>query len=492
MKKTLRICALLLTLALLLSAFVGCGAVREPLAYLKNCIKETLEDSFGGLLADYLFEALEGGSVALDFGGTDLLTGAPDRAALKLTFDADDARVAADGALTLGGKTFDAAAYMDEDVLVMTSKAFFGSTTLGVDFGTLERDLRTSIFASNSGTAYAAPNVSDATAWRVLGARDSVFSFLSGQAARRDLAKKALDVFVECLAENASVGREREKGRVLITLDVDNDALSRALRDTWEELVDDKDFCRELLEMAQTMDRLRGVTEENAVVNQYEAETRHFLENEQYINSICTGIDKSVPFLIELDARIKSAGDSLEELGLRYTVASVETVCARLVLADIREESSLTLNVLGNTLRFTHRVTKDTLRTNEAEISLQASIVGMPAISVTGNMTVNMRERSFALSLLVNEREVLLVGGFDADRRQMRLSLDGVRVDGTEHTLSLALTITKRERMSKVPDYVGLVSISAARYAPIDERMDAALADLLAAWEQMKTDLGIE
>ena len=114
----------------------------------------------------------------------------------------------------------------------------------------------------------------------------------------------------------------------------------------------------------------------------------------------------------------------------------------------------------------------------------------MPKISVTGHMRVDMRERSCAISLLVNEREIELVAGFEAKRGRLHLSLDGVRLDGTEHALALSLTLTRREKMQKVPDYVNLVSISAARYAPIDERMDAALADFLAAWEQMKTDLG--
>jgi hypothetical protein len=94
--------------------------------------------------------------------------------------------------------------------------------------------------------------------------KDAVFQLLASVDGTEELFEQALDCFLEKLTENATNTRYKEDGRTYVTLSVDNDALSRSLRETRADLVKDRAFCRELRELAKTMDAIR--TAEDGVV----------------------------------------------------------------------------------------------------------------------------------------------------------------------------------------------------------------------------------
>ncbi len=483
MKRMLRAVALLLSVLLALTSFVGCSAWNDPLSYLKNCIEDALTDSLGGVMTSYLLDAAEHGSIAVEFGGTDLVEGLPDAATLRLWLNAKDAEIAADGKLTVGGKTYDALLYLDEEEIVMTSKVLFGSTTLGLDLDTLERDLRTSIFSKNSSSAYANPNVSEESADRVSGVVNSIFSTLGATKARRELSDEMLDVFVRQLAEHATVERVRERGRSYITVSVDNDALSRALRGTWKELAGDKDFCREVRAWGATMDELYTAME-GATVNRYSADVEHFLTNEQTINELCLGIDTALPFLVTLNAEIKNAGDRIESLGLSYDVASARICDVDLTLGGVKEDSVLHLDLLGTSHTLTYRMAKDTLRTYSADISYSATVGGVVTNKVDGALTFAKGDRRFTLSLDVDGEAYAITGSMDMDRKRLLVAVDGVTVRGEEKNLALSLEVCRWDKMPNAPeDYVNLATISASRYAPIEAWLTEAGAELSAVWQ---------
>ena len=167
MNVKIKMTALLLALLLLLGTLVGCGGYLDPLGYLKDAAEKTLKQTLVGEVLALLLGVSDKGSLAVDFGGTDLVQGLPEAAQLKLWIDAEDRKLAANGTMTLKGQQYDLAAYLNETEMAVNSAAFLGSNTLGVDFLTLKDDLKTSIFSNNSGTAFANPAISAASAERV-------------------------------------------------------------------------------------------------------------------------------------------------------------------------------------------------------------------------------------------------------------------------------------------------------------------------------------
>ncbi|MBQ9779253.1 MAG: hypothetical protein IJW22_10090, partial [Clostridia bacterium] len=103
MHKFCRITALLLSLVFLLLSLAGCASAGSPLKYLKDCIKKNIDESLAGELLSFLLQTAQNGSIAIEFGGTDLVEGLPDSAKLSLWLNAEERLLAGDGALVLDG-----------------------------------------------------------------------------------------------------------------------------------------------------------------------------------------------------------------------------------------------------------------------------------------------------------------------------------------------------------------------------------------------------
>ena len=175
MKPKRKILALFLALVFLLSTLCSCTGYMDPLGYLKDATVKTVKKTFAGEVLALFLEIADKGRIDVEFGGTDLVQGLPEEAALTLWLDSDDRKLAADGAVTLDGKTYDLAAYLNENELALVSAAFLGSNTIGVDFLTLKEDLKTSIFSNNSGTVFSDPTISSASAERVEQIKKNLF-----------------------------------------------------------------------------------------------------------------------------------------------------------------------------------------------------------------------------------------------------------------------------------------------------------------------------
>lgn len=478
MKKTLCLVALLLALLLSLSSFVSCGAKRDPLGYLKKCIEDSMDSSLLGVLGSYVTGALKKGSLRVETSGTDLLEKADAPAYLKVWFNADKERVAAFGHVTLSDKTYDASVWASREELIASSEALFGSTTLGVDLETLATDLRTSIFAKDSGTAYADPSISADTAADVNRVVEEFFTALDSIEERKELVAEIVDVFVDQLSEHADVSYERSGGRSVIHVTVNNQALSRALRATWQVLVEDRSFCRELREIAASMDAIASVRE-NAEVSRYTAEVEHFLENEQKIETICLSVDSAVPFSFSLAATVKRAGDKIEQLQLSYAVAGVELAGVSLEVGNMVKDTVLSLTIVGSTHTLRYRTTKDTLRRYEANFSYS----GPKEAAVSGTLGFDKWEGAYSLELTAGERTCVLGGTLKLDRKRVLLRVEEIRVDGAVRKGTLELEIVKKEKMPEFPsDHVNLATISVSRYEPIDAWIKEAVAAFEAAY----------
>lgn len=163
MKIVARVLCLLLACVIFIGSFAGCAAVHRPLSYLKDATLKTVNVSVGGEFLSLLKSALESGSISLSYTAgpeakTDLRAGNG-----TFYFDREGERFSAVGALTFGDRTFDGNFYLSRNEAVLSSDSLFGSNDFGISFGTLESDLKNSIFRNNSGTAYARPEIGENT-----------------------------------------------------------------------------------------------------------------------------------------------------------------------------------------------------------------------------------------------------------------------------------------------------------------------------------------
>lgn len=478
MNVKIKMTALLLALLLLLGTLVGCGGYVDPLGYLKDATEKTLKQTLVGEVLALLLDVSDKGSVAVDFGGTDLVQGLPEAAQLKLWIDADDRKLAADGKMTLKGQQYDLAAYLNETEMAVDSAAFLGSNTLGVDFLTLKDDLKTSIFSNNSGTAFADPAISAASADRVEQIKKSFFKLVAYSEKTVDFVDEVLETFLDELTSYAENVRYREDGYTHITLSINNDSLARALRATRNTLVKDRSFTQYLNDLAAALDTMvsasTGVTDTT-----YATQVRYFLSNEADINALCQRIDDAEPFTLKLNAAVKSFGMTLEDVRVTFTQSDVTRLSAALHLGEGDLGFDLTLD--GVTRSFTYAVQKNGFRTYRADLVYRLSAPDVTA-EIAGELLADKRAGTYSLTLHKGSETRVFGGKYDFGVDEMMLSVDSANVNGEEKRISLSLTLAADKGVPMMPKYVNVVTVDVKRFTPIYERAAKTCDQLLGDW----------
>lgn len=482
MRFWMRAIALLLALCCCTGALFGCSRTGEPLIYVKDRAEYTLQESLVGELLSFLLQTLQGGSVKLTFGGTDLASGLPEEAELALFLNAEEERLAAIGAMKLNGALYDASLWVNNEHAVLNSPSFLGSNTLGMNFETLREDLKTSIFSNNSGTAYAIPEVTVATADSVIAFKESFFDLLASFDDTKELADEALECFLEILATNAQNTRYREKGRTYVSLTVDNDALSRSLRETRAVLVKNRAFCRELRGLAKSLDDLNAARE-GVVSNEYTTKLEYFLTSESDMDAICLAIDSAAPFAFSLDATVRNFGGKLEVLDCRHLSDGKTVLDLSLRVAPPDEQSTLAVTYLGVRRELSYQVQKDSFRDFEAELSYKKSTADEVLLDVIGKLSANRRDDSFVFTLDKGSESRSFIGTYAFDEQQLALSVSQLNLNGEPHVCKLTLELQALAAMPEMPEYVNVVTIDSKRYTPIFERATQTNAALQQALE---------
>lgn len=475
--------AFLLAILMLLGVLAGCAGALDPLGYLKDSLERTLRDSLAGQILGVLFDAVQGGSLALDFGGTDLVDGLPDAAKLKLWLDSDIEYAALDASLVLAGESFEMQAFLDEYEVAVISPTFLGSNTLGVDFETLEADLKNSIFSNNSGTAFSHPDVSAASATRVKAIKSSAFSLLDAIEDTPDSAEEVVEYFFEALAEYAAHTRHKENGCVYISLDITNDSLSRALRATHEMVAGDRSLVKFVQQIAKAVDSIysavTGVNDTSVA-----DKVKYFLNSEADIDALCVKIDRAPAFTFALQARVRSFGMELETLRATLTQEGAVRADLALELAEEGEQSKLSLLLDGVLRELTLRVVKDNYRNYAAELAYRKTTDEGIVLSVTGELKANKREQTYTLSLTEGAQNRVLTGKYVLSDEETTLTVAGVTLNGEERTLSCSLSIKAQERAPQMPQYQNVVKMDVTRFTPIHERAVQSLDKFKALWQQ--------
>ena len=487
MKRLGRALSLFLALILLCTSLFGCAAVVRPLNYLKSVLEKTVEKRFGGEMLEVLLETLESGSVAVTYGGTDLYDTPLDNGEAKIYFDREGRSLVAIGNATVKGQKYDGKVFFSNDELVLCSTAFFGSNDLGVNFSTLEKDLRGSIFANHSGNKYARPEIGEDAASDAIALKDSIFALYDSYGDLLELSDEVAETFLKILTEYAPHSRYSEKGTLYIEAVVDNTVLSRALRDTRAKIVKDSGFRRELRELAAIKDRFASV-ESGFEITEYSDKVEEFIASDIGINELCNRIDAAPVFQVKLNAAVDRSARLLETASLSYTVSGEQIFVLAVDLTD-DDTNELSLTYGGAVRTLCYQVCKNGINRYEAELSYRKTAMdGTELLLVTGELLANRREDSFTLSLQKGEETRVFAGTFDKKIDGFEVSVDTVFVNGAEHRFALSLAVKTKDKAEKMPVYTNLATITEAQFDPIYTRAVAAQNALKAAFAQTDID----
>lgn len=471
MKNIYRILAFSLAVLLLMMPLSACGVRRRPLHYLKSAITRTLSRSSAGEILSLFEDALAKGSLSFSFeGGDDASIGAGSAA---LYFNKEDGRLMADTALTLRGERYDVGAWLSEGELALTSTAFLGSTTLGVNLATLEQDLKNSIFRSNSGTTFANPRVDDRTDDAVMALVNGFFTLYRSTEALKPLLDERIDGFLKSLTEHAEYSRYTENGQVYIYLEVDNSMLSRALRDAWGEAVQDKAFVAKLRELAATRDAmssaLSGVT-----VDDYAARVERWIVSDAEIEALCAEIDNATPFTLTLSAAVRRLTARVTVFDLTYTAGDI----SRGFLIDLSEKDGATLTLTrdGAADKLVWKTEKEGPRIYRATFAYSRT----DGLQRDGSFEVNRRKNEYTLSL-TGEKARTVKGNISLDRKGFSLSVDSMALGEERIDFTCALAVRPKADPPDMPSYVSLPTITEPRFTPVYNRASEARTRFAAA-----------
>ena len=476
MKKIKRILCLLLVVALLLPMMVGCASAKRPLEYFKNAMERTLDDSVIGEVITLLGEVMEEGALKLSFGGTDLLSTTLSKADVTLYLSGDDDATMADALLKFGDTKYDARFWLSEEEIVLASDAFLGSTTLGVEIDTLERDLQNSIFRNNSGTVYAVPTIDGDTATDIRTYVEGIFSRYASLPERFEELDELTDEFLEALTAHARYVNYTDNGKLFLDLTVDNSMLSRALRATWEWAVNDRSFCSELREYAAVLDAMQTVRD-GAVSSEYTHKVDAWLLDDAEIEALCTKIDNLPAFTFSLSTAIRKLTRKVLRLDVSFCTQGATHAFGFDMTAEDAEKLYFTRG--GVTHSLTLADIDDGFSSYSAKVFYERTAGEATLLSLNGDFVLDGGEDRYTLSLSDGANYRTVGGEFLLESDTLTLSVDRVVINGEDRRLALSFTATTDSEIPDVPSYLNLATITEKRYAPLAERAEATKLQLI-------------
>ena len=480
MKYIIRLLSFLLAVLLLVLPLGGCAYKRRPLAYLKSSLERTLKQSVAGEAISLLFEALDGGSLALSLRGENTLGGA---SALDATlyFNEEDAKIMSDTVLSVGEKRYDAQLWFSREDAVLTSTAFLGSTTLGASFETLKEDIAHSIFRNNSGTAYAVPAINESSAAAMLAWVDGFYTLFGSLEEMPDLFDKYVDVFLKYLTQYANYTRYTESGRVKIYLSVDNSMLSRALRDTWAKAVKDKALTRRVRELAKTRDAMQSAID-GVVSTAWSDKVEAWLRSDIELEALCAKLDAATPFTFELNATVKKLTGKLLYVDFTHKVGDKSTAFSLDLLREDALEVSLLLNGVKRSLSV--HTGASNWRTEVADFTYHTDRGEAAPEVLAGEFRLDKKSDTFTLTFGKDGVSKTVEGSFLCKGDALDLSVDRVKTGESETDFHFSLSVKEKAGMPAAPQYVNLPTVTEQRIDPVAKRAKEAYTAFLAELDQ--------
>lgn len=460
MKNFRRVLALLLLLSLLVVPMTSCTSVRHPLRYLRKAVERTVDDSTLGQISEVLSDTLAGGSLSLAFEGAENGISAAEG---TLYFSPDADRLVASGKLTLGDKTYDGTGFLDAKSFVFASSAFLGSSVYGIPFDTLEKDIAASIFRNNSGTPYADPTVNDGTAGDIRGFVSAFFSLYAASGEMKSTANDVLDIFLAALEERANTVYYRKNGRIYMEVTADNGAVSGALRDTRNKLVNDRKFCRRLREWAKNYDEMLSAAR-GEVTDTYTHKVEYFLTNDTGLESVCTAIDLAPAFEVGVHATVRNLTRKAETFSVGLYRAQT-TVWEVAFDVSAKDAASFSLVSGGVSCRLSLSAIAKTKKNFSMNYELSSETASGTRTVVSGALSLDRKTDAYSLTLTRGDVIRTVEGTFALSGKNWRVSADRVKIGETVLSCGFSIEATVGAKAPETPEYTNFFAVDGTRFS---------------------------
>ena len=477
MKKILRLVALLLLISLFVTPMASCTSVRHPLRYLKKATERTLDDSTVGQIMQVLADTVDGGSLSFSFRGAENGFSAAEG---TFYFSPNADSLSAVGSVTLGDKTYDGACFLNEKEFVFRSTAFLGSSVYGIPFDTLEKDIAASIFRNNSGTPYADPDVDDGTAGDIRSFVSSFFALYAAAGEMKSTADDTLNLFLAALEARANTVYYRKDGRIYMEVTADNGAISGALRDTRNQLVNNRKFCRKLREWAKNYDEMLSALNRE-VSDTYTHKVEYFLTNDTELEKLCTAIDLAPAFTVGVNATVRNLTRKAEKLsvGLYREGTAVWEFAF-----DVSAKDAATLSVTAAAV--TRKLTLTGIEKNRKTFSMNYELSCRTALGETntasGALSWDRKTENYSLTIIRGDVTRTVEGAFSLSGKHWALSADRVKIGEEEFPCGLSIEATVGAKAPETPEYINFFAVDGTRFS--------LTADILEPQkEQFKADM---
>lgn len=477
MKTFLRILALFLLVSLFVTPLASCTSVRHPLRYLRQATERTLNDSTVGQIMQVLADTLDGGSFSFSFRGAENGLSAADG---TLYFSSDADRLSAVGSVTLGDKTYDGACFLNEKEFVFRSTAFLGSSVYGIPFDTMEKDIAASIFRNNSGTLYADPDVDDGTAGDIRSFVSSFFALYAAAGEMKSTADDTLDLFLAALEARANTVYYRKDGRIYMEVTADNGAISGALRDTRNQLVNNRKFCRKLREWAKNYDEMLSALN-GEVSDTYTHKVEYFLTNDTGLEKLCTAIDLTPAFTVGVNATVRNLTRKAEKLsvGLYREGGAVWEFAF-----DVSEKDAATLSLTAKAI--TRKVVLTGIEKNRKTFSMNYDLTCHTALgetnTVSGTLFWDRKTENYSLTIIRGDVTRTVEGAFSLSGKHWALSADCVKIGEEELSCGLSVEATVGAKAPDTPEYTNFFAVDGTRFSLTADILEPQM-------EQFKADM---
>jgi hypothetical protein len=418
------------------------GVNNSPKVVAMNAVANALEDLTKRDEVAPIFNAMNGGSLAFSAKGTDIeeLMDLDDGAELsgKLYMNADKKALMLDNlSFEMGDFSLTGQFYAGSDAVYISNKEILDGT-LGVERGSLVKDLKRSVLAPTSDSAYAM----DEESYKIL---KEVFDALDNevdQDLEKDLKKvteryvkqawKLVGEYAEFEAENDDVriNGDRQKARI-ITVTLDDKAACMIVEEMIEYLLDD-DALADLVK--EYGDRLENILKSTMGIEDPSKKYDDLMDElddnmDEIIDSVKEGMQD------DLVITIVTPPATADLLMLTVEYGQTEIFQAEFGHEGVRKTDCITVNVAD--VEVVYQVTENSRKSFEAKLAVNDSDLA--------KIEIDRSRDDFELELV---DLCILEGDWSSKGKTTSITVDTVKVGEERYNhLKLELVLSESDKM---------------------------------------------
>ena len=422
------------------------AVMNSPKIVTANAISRMFEDVLAREEIEPIYNMLKGGSLEAQVSEV-MLKGANKMKgtyAGKVYFS-EDALMLEDVMVQYGNFKIDADLYVSQDTIYLSEQEVLGGE-YGINMDTLAKDFEESIFAYGSGSKYAIPD-EDIYETLLEAFEDATTSKKATKDAKKILKKylkkatKIINKNVEYSSEGDKVKLNGEKKNVrVITVEMDEEALSNIIYEFYEFLVEDKSLVKHFekyeTQYATFVEGLEG--DYDSMAEWYE----DILDDaEDTIEDLCEEIENSRSFQ-DWEFILYTPKAEAKVLGMELNIGKTNIFALDFGTKGVKNTDEITLEVGGE--KISYEIKKNDKKTYKATLEVEGTKI----------MSINVDRSDDTFDVRVGDYKV--TGTMENRGKQIYIAVEkyayapnGVAVN--EYTTDLEILITEKDKMPSIP-----------------------------------------